>query len=74
MRTQLNRIAIESHEDEIVDNYTARRWRGLDLREAFGAKPRRDDAALVEAMGSHFDPDPTGWRWLSDESRLCDES
>jgi len=33
------------------------------LGEALRHRPHMDDAAVVEAMGSHFEPDSTGWKW-----------
>ncbi len=33
------------------------------LGEALRHRPQLDNAAVVEAMGSHFEPDSTGWKW-----------
>jgi hypothetical protein len=38
-------------------------WCTPVLGEALRHRPHMDNAAVVEAMGSHFEPDSTGWKW-----------
>ncbi len=61
MRTDSGMLSADLRQENRKPSDTS--WCAPVLGEALRHRPHMDNAAVVEAMGSHFEPDSTDWKW-----------
>jgi len=70
MRAEQGMIPLDSRREVQARTIGSEVQYSSSLGEALRHRPHMDNAARVEAMGSHFEPDLTGWKWPQ-KNRHC---